>query len=308
MIPHLIHVGYPKTGSNALRRWFAGHPQIAFADGGLGGYRSVYEVAQRAAETGQAPRCRVTSAESLALPHVHVGRPALDYGDFDGAQMALAQERACAELKSLFPEATILIVTRGYAAMLFSSYSQYARTGGLLDFDDHSASLAEAAQVWDYSRLADLYERAFGAASVILLPHEWLRDDPAGFIAFLERRLGLDPIGPPLDPVNASLSPAAMAWYPRVGRRLRSLPGGRGAHRLFVRLARRRGLERAAALAQRLRPLPLPYEEAVRAELRVRFAGAAERLRAIPAYTPYLTDYGLAAEGPAGRASEAPGD
>jgi len=35
----LIHIGDPKSVSNALRRWFGAHLQLAFVDGGLAGFR-----------------------------------------------------------------------------------------------------------------------------------------------------------------------------------------------------------------------------------------------------------------------------
>src|SRR5262249_37217403 len=42
MTGHLIHIGYPKTGSNFLRAWFAQHPQLAYADGGIAGFLDAY--------------------------------------------------------------------------------------------------------------------------------------------------------------------------------------------------------------------------------------------------------------------------
>jgi hypothetical protein len=286
---HLIHIGYPKTGSNALRDWFAAHPQIAFGDGAIAGFRTVYDIATGAA-AGRAVRCRVTSGEGLATPHPDVGGSSVDYRTGAAAVVA-AQARVCADLAALFPAASVLIVTRGFRSMLLSSYSQYVRTGGTLDFAGFCATGLEA--VWDYDRLIALYEAAFGPENVLVLPWEGLRDDPAAFVRALESRLGLDSGGPAMAGANAAVSPAALAWFPRFARRL--------PRRLFARVAGGTKLDSLARLLQRLRPLPLPGEAAVPAIVLSRLAAGSARLRARPGYAPYLSDYG-SAEAAAGSA------
>jgi hypothetical protein len=293
---HLIHIGYPKTGSNALRGWFERHPQIAFADGGIAGFRTVYDIAIGGAGPDPFVRCRVTSAEGLATPHNRVGRPTVDYAALDSAGMAAAQARVCAELHALFPTAAILIVTRGFRSLLLSSYSQYVRTGGGEGFAAFCG--AEAERVWNYDRLIRLYESAFGPANVLVLPYEWLRDDPAAFLRALADRLGLDPAEHRVPTVNAGLSPAAMAWFPRFARLM--------PPRLFARAATWEALDALARRLQRVRPLPAPDEAAVPASVLRRFEGCAEGLRSRPAFAPYLSDYRLGEAGQGSGASEAP--
>jgi hypothetical protein len=283
-VNHLIHIGYPKTGSNALRAWFAEHPQIAFEEGAIAGFRTVYDIATGAAATGRDVRCRVTSGEGLSTPHPDVGRGSVDYGD-SAAAVAAAQARVRDELALLFPNASVLIVTRGFRSMLLSSYSQYVRTGGALDFADYCASGLEA--VWDYDRLTVLYEEAFGPENVLVLPWEGLRDDPAAFVGTLEARLGLDAPAQAMAGANAAVSPAALAWFPRFARLL--------PPRLFARAARGNRLDALARLLQRLRPLPLPDEAAVPESVLRRLDSGAARLRARPAYARYVSDYGFAA-------------
>lgn len=288
MTRHLIHIGYPKTGSNTLRAWFAAHPQIGFCDGAIAGWRSVYDIASGAAAGEPGILWRVTSGEGLATPHRDVGRRSVDYAALAPGEVAAAQERVCHELGALFPGAAVLILTRGFRAMLLSSYSQYVRTGGTRDFGAFCE--AGCGRIWDYDRLIGLYEAAFGAENVIVLPYEGLRDDPAGFVAGLEVRLGLDSVGVAIPALNPALSPEAMAWLPRIARRMPS--------RLLRRAAAGSAMDRAARLLQRIRPLPLPKEAAVPETVLRRYRGCAARLRTRAAYAPYLTDYGGAADPP----------
>jgi hypothetical protein len=295
-VNHLIHIGYPKTGSNALRAWFAAHPQIAFEDGAIAGFRTVYDIATGGAAARRDVRCRVTSGEGLATPHPDVGGSSVGYRT-DAAAIAVAQGRVCAQLAALFPSASVLIVTRGFRSMLLSSYSQYVRTGGTLDFAGFCATGLEA--VWDYDRLTALYEAAFAPGQVIVLPWEGLRDDPAAFVRALEAHLGLDAPAPMLAAVNAAVSPAALAWFPRFAR---CLPP-----RLFERAARGNRLDALARLLQRFRPLPLPDETAVPESVLRRLDAAAARLRTRSAYAPYLSDYGFAAAAAGGGGAGAAG-
>jgi Sulfotransferase family len=296
-VRHLLHIGYPKTGSNALRAWFAAHPQVAFEDGAIAGFPTVYDIATSGAAAGPEVRCRVTSGEGLATPHPDVGRPSVGYGR-PAAAVAAAQARVCADLAALFPNASVLIVTRGFRSMILSAYSQYVRTGGTLGFAGFCATGLEA--VWDYDRLIALYEAAFGAESVIVLPWEGLRDDPAAFARTLADHLGLDSPGPSLPAVNAAVSPAALAWFPRLARRL--------PPRLFARAAAGRRLEALARLLQRLSPLPLPSEAAIPASVLAGLDAAAARLRTRPAFAPYVRDYGFAGAAAGSGGAGAAGD
>ena len=105
MTGHLVHLGYPKTGSNFLRGWFLAHPQLAYADGGIAGFHNVYQIAQ----AGAAPRAgvlyRVTSCEGLATPHPSFGNAVFDYGRERPLPIAEAQAEVCRILASLFPNA-----------------------------------------------------------------------------------------------------------------------------------------------------------------------------------------------------------
>lgn len=295
---HLIHIGYPKTGSNALRAWFAAHPQVAFCDGTIAGWRSVYDIATGGTDDDRGILWRVTSGEGLATPHAAVGRPRVDYTSIAPGEVVAAQARVCGALGAMFPDAAILIVTRGFRAMLLSSYSQYVRTGGTLDFT--AFCHADAERVWNYDRLIGLYEAAFGAENVVVLPYERLRDDPGFFFAGLETRMGLDPVPVAVPVLNPAVPAASLAWFPRLARRLPA--------RLFARAAAGGRLDRLARLLQTVRPLSVPDESAVPEPVLRHYAGCAVRLRMRPGFADYLSDYGLEPAAPISSASEAGAD
>ena len=57
MTGHLIHIGYAKAGSSFLRSWFAQHPQLAYAEGGIAGFPDVHALVR--------PPHRRTAARSI---------------------------------------------------------------------------------------------------------------------------------------------------------------------------------------------------------------------------------------------------
>lgn len=139
MSGHLLHVGYPKAGSTYLQRWFEAHPQLAYRDAGIAGFRDVYEIARAGARGEADPLYRVTSTESLSLPTADSGAVVIDYKQRRSTDMIAAQLRVCQMLAKLFPGAVVLVVTRGYAALFLSTYSQFIRSGGSADLSDQIA-------------------------------------------------------------------------------------------------------------------------------------------------------------------------
>jgi hypothetical protein len=297
MTPHLIHIGFPKTGSTFLQRWFAAHPQIQYREGGIAGFRDVYEMVRRAADPDQDAGCRVTSAEGLATPHAFFGLDAIDHAAIRGDQMPAAQTAACEMLAELFPRAHVLIVTRGFRSMILSGYSQYVRTGGTQDFCaqlDRSGQDDEMIPIRNYDGVIRLYRGAFGDR-LIVLPYELLRDDADRFIRLIEDRLGLDHHEPYSRRANEGLSPVELRWYPRIARTLDKLPVGAALRsRIRGRYARAAIANRFRPLIrmlQRIRPLEPVTATAVTDELLERYRGRAEAMRDDPLYAPYKDEY-----------------
>jgi len=297
MTRHLIHVGFPKSGSTFLQRWFATHPQLAYTEGGIAGFTSVWDIARQAV-TADEPRWRVTSAEALSMPHADAGRPLADMTHEYGPMRA-PQRQVCELLGALFPQASVLIVTRGFASMVLSSYSQFVRTGGQLSFEGFcrmGVGAPAKEDGWDYDHVLDGYRRQFGAAATLVVPYELLREDAVRFVRVIEEWLDLDSRPVHAAPVNAAISPIEMAWYPRLTKAVRRVPlppkVGRRVEARYLAAAADNRYAGAIAFLQRLRPLPPVTLEPLR-DLKDMFAGRSESLRGNALFEPYADEYFL---------------
>lgn len=287
---HLIHIGYPKTGSTFLQGWFRANPQLAYAPDALAGIRSAGHIVRDGAIGPRRVRYRVTSEEGLSMPRSHPWQPpALDLGD--------AQAEVCTILAELHPNARILLVTRGFRSMIRSVYAEWVRRGLDLRLDEFCARMAETTggDLLDYDHLISLYQRAFGAERMLILPYELLRDDPDAFVGELERWLGLDHFPPGPGRVNPAISPHELYWFPGVNRLARALPLPAGLKRRlrdnYHILAEKLLLRRALRLVGRFRPDLKVTDESVPDGFVESCRGKAERLRALPLFRPYADDY-----------------
>ena len=277
--PHLIHVGYAKSGSSFLRHWFKQHPQIGYRHGRLAGLSRPMELLETPADI----RLRVTSSEAFASPMLSTETP--EPGAFSAAQAAV-----CENLADLFPNAFILIVTRGYRSMIMSSYSQYVRSGGAISLEELIGN-AQAENPWDYDRLVAMYRRCFGADKVMVLPWELLRDRPDDFVRQIEQRFGLDHQPPPPQRVNSSLTPAEMRWYPRLSALIGRAPvgerGRKALARRFARLSHRNRFSGMIRLLQKVAPAPPVSVDLLPSHVVEVFRGKAASLAAEPLFVPY---------------------
>lgn len=281
--PHLIHIGYAKSGSSFLRRWFAEHPDIAYRPNrvaGIGGYDDL-------AGDAAGILLRVTSSETLAAPLIPRENPRP--GTFRAAQA-----NVCNALAELFPAAHLLIVTRGFRSMIMSSYSQYVRSGGAKSLQEMAGD-AHQEDPWDYDTLIGMYRARFGNDKVIVLPWELLRDDPAQFVRRIETRFGLGHCPPPPQRINLSLSPEELRWYPRLAAAIGRAPFGpqfRGRlERGFARMSHTNRLAGAVRLLQRVAPAPPVGEDTLDVATIEGFRGKASCLAEDPPFTPYAADY-----------------
>ena len=283
---HLIHIGYPKTGSSYLHRWFSTHPQILHSPNGLAGFAGTADFTAAAAHGKSDRAWYVTSAVSLASPGPGVGR-GLGW-DVDSPyrpnELREARERVCAQLADIFPNAYVLMVTRGFRSMILSTYSEYLRVGGLADFDRFVRLIIE--NPWNYDCMLALYRRAF-CGRVIVLPFELLAGNPRLFRSELERRLEISSFEFPDEKVRPSLSSAELLWYPRV----RSLYRGNA----FVRFqVEPRIINRLGPLFSVLNGIyrtPGPSADAIPDEIIDRMRGHTKLLKQEPPYYPYGQEY-----------------
>jgi Sulfotransferase family len=288
VVRHLLHVGFPKTGSNFLRRWFREHPQLAYREGAVAGYRDVYEIVREGVAPRERVLYRVTSSEAFTTPQRDAGKVTLAYDD--SVDPAVAQANVCASLAALFPNAYVLIVTRGFRSIIFSSFSQYVRTGADVPIEEFvTHPLLD--RPWDYDRVIGMYRAAFGEEKVLVMPWELLRDDPGRFVDTLEERLGLTHVAPAPGRLNPSLSPVEMYWYPRLTRVVRRLPIGSRLKRIYLRGVFGNRFRRAIAMLQRVRPGRPVTADAIPDRILAAYRDKARTLRDDPLYAPYLRDY-----------------
>lgn len=296
---HLIHVGYPKAASTFLQAWFESHPQLAYAPGGLGGFHNVYELTDPPEPTNT---YYVTSCEAIAAPPATKGRPIFERrrsGDLPVRPIKRAQADVCTVLSRLFPGSRILIITRGFKAMIMSSYSQYVRAGGqrhLRGMCEELGSLLEREEhhYFDFDYFVGLYGEAFGEENLVVLPFELLRDDKATFISTLEERLGLTHHEVEIDVLNPSLSPAELYWYPVISRMMSTVISGVGRGRGYGRYTRKTMKNELAPLIRvlhRLAPQRTITERDLLPEILEHCRGRAERLEKYPEFAPYTADY-----------------
>ncbi|MBR0566015.1 hypothetical protein J5J83_07800 [Azoarcus sp. L1K30] len=208
----LLHIGYGKAASTTLQDWFERHPEIwRFSEKGL--------VKGAAADK----KVCVLSDERLSLGLAFDATSGLIA---NADSIKAYQSSRCQELRDLFPDAYVLIVTRGFSQFLESFYAQYVSKGGVLFFSEFLTDYANPIlDLLDYNYLIGTYQEAFGDR-VITIPVELLKSDADRFYGIIESRLGL----------AADKRSSAKKLNARIdSRRLRALPL---FSRLFFRLLR----------------------------------------------------------------------
>lgn len=250
-------------------------------------------------------RYHVTSCEGFSIPHDRMGAfRTHGVGGVSDAMSGIKEKQAevCERLRVLYPGSQILIVTRGFRAMLASGYSQYVRTGGVLSMDEVYRGIAEQLSTdehhtYDFDYLIGLYERAFGAENLIVLPYELLRDDQRRFIRVLEDRLGLAPVELDVGRVNPSLAPEELYWYPVISRAVlaaaRCLGPARAqrVHRWYAPGTFESRLRPVVSLLSRVWPGRKVPDSDLAAGILELCEGRANRLRHDPLFAPYAAEY-----------------
>ena len=105
----------------------------------------------------------------------------------------------CRRLRSVVPQAKVLLVIREQRSMILSNYMQYLHFGGAARIESYLKGKndgkvpALSPAFWQYDRLIALYQNAFGAENLLVLPFELFASDPPAFVERICHFVGLDP-------------------------------------------------------------------------------------------------------------------
>ena len=187
----LLHIGFPKSGSTYLQKWFEQNPHVYYQPKYIAqGFLNAWELAKYAQFSPAAPQSYVLSCEDLTLFQSERDLVGLrDTYDFNHRRY---QENVCEMLHQFFPSAKILIVTRSYKTIFQSIYSQYLAMAGSLKPDDFiKANHSLFASMLDYTYVINSYREKFGRDKVVVLPYELMRDNLPEFISLIEKELDI---------------------------------------------------------------------------------------------------------------------
>ena len=201
----VFHIGYHKTGSSWLQQvYFREHPKIKLVADSIYPWddpflRSLVATSDR----DFAPReCRALLERQIAAAAVGpdevamVSAERLSGHPFSGGYDSF---RIAARIHAIMPEARIVCVVRGQAAMIESVYRQLVTegyTGGVASLFDRRSwkSVAFDLGFYEYDRLYDAYVKLFGADRLLFAPYERMRSAPEAFLAELCRFAGVEPL------------------------------------------------------------------------------------------------------------------
>jgi hypothetical protein len=216
MSKHLLHTGFAKSGSSFLQKWFDNNPLFCFSPQSFGGFRDDLHMAEELFDREHVNfSYYVTSSEVLGSGFkVPYKCPLYAFTMMKNANNEQAQINACKFLSEAYPNAKILIVTRGFESIIRSLYSEYIKCGGKLKFKCFLNDYTPLLTKWlDYDVNLKLYMDAFGESNVIVLPFELLQSNPTQFIKLVEKRLDIPHVDCSLGIENPSLTKIKLYGY-----------------------------------------------------------------------------------------------
>ncbi|AKJ64447.1 sulfotransferase [Kiritimatiella glycovorans] len=228
----LLHVGYPKCASTYLQKIVfpkaGAYSNIAFAPADEKGeplrrdfdpdrFRSL--VHRHRVDDLSEPERLVVSCEDWCD---HLTAPFVDnffaYNGLDRARFEFSNQRIANNLKTAFPDASVIVVLRDPIEWCRSRYKSLFR-GGRVDapFERYLHPLTET-----YDTAVERWRSLFGAERVLVIPYELIRADRQAFVdritEFIRPGLRVDA---PDRRVNAAPDLAREVFFERKTKRLR---------------------------------------------------------------------------------------
>jgi len=200
----LIHIGYPRAGSTYIQTWFSQHPSFHYYYNSIAGFSDLLEMAKYAQKTNNVHDYFVVSCEDLSIWKGEIDIVGLKPVKYN---INNYQQKISKTLNRIFPNAKVLIVTRGFSSIITSIYAQYLVSGGTFIFEDFMKKVGPMLQQFcNYTYIVNSYKELFGEENLIVLPYELLKENPKLFISVIEERLGLsESINFTIEKINSSM-------------------------------------------------------------------------------------------------------
>ena len=215
----LLHVGFSKAGSTFLQNWFKNHPEIYFQPKHIAqGFYNAWQLADDLQQSEKVYENFVLTCEDLTLWQ---GRP--DWYGLTGSEAydyRVFQDHMCRTLYALFPNAKVLMITRGYDTLFSSIYAQYISMGGVQSCEQMMSTNEKMFTTFlDYNYSIDLYRKTFGNKNVVVLPFELLKENPKEFQSLIEEHLTIhQKFDFPFEKENASMNSKNLNAYYRTSK------------------------------------------------------------------------------------------
>jgi hypothetical protein len=200
MDPILIHIGYHKTATSWLEHLIFDNPDT--------GFRWFHKKSRTAPVHRfirdrpfefDADAVRAEFEELIAEAEVDGLQPVVSFGRLSGHAFSggFDSKQIADRLKTVFPEARILIVIREQRNIIVSTYKQYVKTGGLCTLRQFLEPAKDDWRIpefdyryYEYHHLIGHYQSLYGRGNVLVLPYERLVRDPRGFVATIAEFAG----------------------------------------------------------------------------------------------------------------------
>lgn len=204
MRPPIIHIGYNKTGSTWLQEELFPQRELGYLsflsiEDRTEIYRSL--VSQHALTFDPEPILSYYR-NKVELPENEGLQPVFSAERFSGDPHSAGYDtkEIAQRLHRLFPEGRIIAVIREQRSMLLSTYKQYVRAGGPRTLRKYFAPPERGSRrmpmfsfdYFDYAPLIGYYQELFGKERVLVLPYEWLRQEPERLVSEILRFSGLE--------------------------------------------------------------------------------------------------------------------
>ena len=210
----LLHIGYHKTGTTWLQQHVFGDSGAGFSQ--MGGAQRLIAINAfdfRPRRIRKQMERRIGQAQAQGLVPVLSSERLSGEPHFGGYDSEVIADR----LAAVFPNARILVIVREQTSMFLSIYKEYIRRGGAASLRQYLATPRDGYwlpqfrfEFLEYHRLIGYYQDLFGAESVMVLPYELLRAQPATFLRQIGEFVGVPAAQPQVRPVNVSLSAFAL--------------------------------------------------------------------------------------------------